>query len=56
MAKNTNADEARKLAREAKEQGISASEAGVSTGASKQIEHDTKGDRKKDPTPRAGKS
>ena len=56
MAKKTNAAEARKLAREAKEQGSSPSEAGASTGASKQIDHHTEGDRKKEPTPRRGKS
>jgi hypothetical protein len=56
VARGTNADEARQRAREAKEHGQSASEAGVSTGASKQIEHHSKGDRKKEPTPRGGKS
>ena len=56
MAKGTDADAARKLAREAKEQGMSASEAGVSTGASKQINHKTHTERQKDHQESQGKS
>ena len=52
MPKKDDANVKRKLAREAHEQGMSASEAGVSTGASKQTKHlssserEPKGDRK----------
>jgi hypothetical protein len=43
-------------AREAKRHGMSASEAGVSQGASKQIEHHTNKERQHEDTPRGGKS
>jgi hypothetical protein len=52
VAKNEDANIKRKQAREAHKEGMSASEAGVSTGASKQIKHlksserEPKGDRK----------
>ncbi|WP_249998618.1 hypothetical protein [Actinoplanes sp. M2I2] len=56
MSKNVNQDEARAAVRDAKRHGQSASEAGVSTGASKQIDHHTHKERSKEDTPRGGKS
>ena len=43
MAKNNDADAQRAAVREAHREGKSASEAGVSTGASKQTDHATHG-------------
>ncbi|ROP30859.1 hypothetical protein [Couchioplanes caeruleus] len=56
MSKNANQDELQAAARDAKRQGMSASEAGVSQGASKQIDHHTDKERSKEGTPRGGKS
>ena len=56
MSKKANQDEVQAAARAAREQGMSASEAGVSQGASKQIDHDTHQERGKQSTPRGGKS
>ena len=56
MSKKPNQDEQRAAVRDAAEQGLSASEAGVSTGASKQIDHHTHKERSKEDTPRGGKS
>ena len=44
MAKNNDADAQRAAVREAKKDGISPSAAGVTTGASKQINHVRHGD------------
>ncbi len=56
MSKNVDQNEQQAAIREAKQQGMSASEAGVSTGASKQIDHHTKKERQDEDTPRGGKS
>ena len=56
MSKKVNQDEVQAAVREAKRHGQSASEAGVSTGASKQIDHHTHQERSQDDTPRGGKS
>ncbi len=56
MSKNVDQNEQQAAIREAKRQGKSASEAGVSTGASKQIDHHTHQERQHEDTPRGGKS
>jgi hypothetical protein len=56
VSKKPNQDEQQAAAREAKRHGMSASEAGASTGASKQIDHDTHQERSQDGSPRGGKS
>ena len=56
MPKKPNQDELRAAAREARERGESPSEAGVTQGASKQIDHHTHSERKDEDTPRGGKS
>jgi hypothetical protein len=56
VSKKPNQDDLRAAAREAAAHGMSASEAGVSHGASKQIDHHTKKERSKEDTPRGGKS
>jgi hypothetical protein len=56
VSKNPDNDQLQAAAREAKRQGKSPSEAGVTQGASKQIEHHSKGDRAGEETPRGGKS
>ncbi|NIZ91870.1 hypothetical protein [Kineococcus rubinsiae] len=47
---------AQAAAQEARENGTSPSAAGVTTGASKQIDHHTHSERHDEPTPRGGKS
>ena len=56
MSKSPNQDELRAAAREAKAEGKSPSEAGVTQGASKQIDHHTHAERHQEGTPRGGKS
>jgi hypothetical protein len=56
MSKGANQDELQAAAREAKERGMSPSEAGATQGASKQIDHHTHSERRDEGTPRGGKS
>jgi hypothetical protein len=56
MSKSVDQEEQQAAIREAKRHGMSASEAGVSQGASKQREHHTKQERQHEETPRGGKS
>ncbi|TWG11492.1 hypothetical protein [Actinoplanes teichomyceticus] len=56
MSKKVDQDQLQAAAREAKEHGMSASEAGVSQGAAKQIDHHTHRERAEEDTPRGGKS
>jgi len=56
MSKNVDQKQQQAAIREAKREGKSAGEAGVSTGASKQIDHHTKKERQQEDTPRGGKS
>jgi hypothetical protein len=56
MAKKPNQQEQRAEAREARRQGMSASEAGVSTGASKQREHVRDSDDRHEHSSAQGKS
>jgi hypothetical protein len=56
MAKNNDQDAQRAAVRQAHREGKSASEAGVSTGASKQTEHVRKGDDRHEHSSAQGKS
>jgi hypothetical protein len=56
MSRNVDQNEQQAAVREAKRHGMSASEAGVSQGASKQRDHHTKQERQDEETPRGGKS
>lgn len=56
MSKNNDADAQRAAAREAKKEGLSPSEAGVTTGASKQTHHVRKGDDRHEHSSAQGKS
>lgn len=56
MSKKPNQEELQAAAREAKRHGMSPSEAGVTQGASKQIDHHTHQERHQEGTPRGGKS
>jgi hypothetical protein len=56
MAKNNDADAQRSAARQAKKEGLSPSEAGATTGASKQISHVRKGDDRHEHSSAQGKS
>ena len=56
MSKKPNQQEQQAAVREAKREGKSPSEAGVTTGASKQIDHHTHQERHQEDTPRGGKS
>ncbi len=56
MSKKSDGAETAKAAREAKRNGQSPSAAGVTTGASKQINHKSGSERSKENTPRGGKS
>jgi hypothetical protein len=56
MAKNNDADAQRAAVREAKKNGESPSAAGVTTGASKQIDHATHGDNRHEHSSAKGKS
>ncbi|MGY1802545.1 hypothetical protein ACI78T_04590 [Blastococcus sp. SYSU D00922] len=56
MAKNNDQDAQRAAARQAKREGMSPSEAGVTTGASKQREHRTHGDDRHEHSSAQGKS
>ncbi|GIF15694.1 hypothetical protein Ate01nite_57260 [Actinoplanes teichomyceticus] len=56
VSKKVDQDQLQAAAREAKEHGMSASEAGVSQGAAKQIDHHTHRERAEEDTPRGGKS
>ncbi|GAB3325902.1 hypothetical protein GCM10027451_50920 [Geodermatophilus aquaeductus] len=56
MSKNNDADAQRAAAREAKKQGMSPSEAGVTTGASKQTNHVRTGDDRHEHSSAQGKS
>ncbi len=56
VSRKPDQDQLQAAAREAKRHGMSPSEAGVTQGASKQIEHHTKTERQHEDTPRGGKS
>jgi hypothetical protein len=56
MAKNNDQDAQRAAVREAKQQGIAPSAAGVTTGASKQRDHHRHGDDRHENSSAAGKS
>ncbi len=56
MAKNNDQDAQRSAVRQAHREGRSASEAGVSTGASKQTEHVRTGDDRHEHSSAQGKS
>ena len=56
MPQKPNQDEQQAAAREAKRHGMKASEAGATTGASKQIDHHTHQERSQEDSPRGGKS
>ena len=56
MSKKPDQEQQQAAAREAREQGMSPSEAGVTTGASKQTQHHTHSERAQEDTPRGGKS
>jgi hypothetical protein len=56
MAKNNDQDAQRAAVRQAHREGKSASEAGVSTGASKQTQHVSKGDDRHEHSGAQGKS
>ena len=56
MSKNNDADAQRAAARQAKKEGLSPSEAGVTTGASKQTNHVRKGDDRHEHSSAQGKS
>ncbi|PRY49991.1 hypothetical protein LY71_10427 [Geodermatophilus tzadiensis] len=56
MSKNNDADAQRAAARQAKKEGMSPSEAGVTTGASKQTSHVRKGDDRHEHSSAQGKS
>jgi hypothetical protein len=56
MAKNNDADAQRAAVREAKENGESPSAAGVTTGASKQIDHATHGENRHEHSSAQGES
>jgi hypothetical protein len=56
MAKNNDQDAQRAAVRQAHREGKSASEAGVSTGASKQTQHVSKGDDRHEHSSAQGKS
>ncbi|MDP9430015.1 MAG: glycosyltransferase, partial [Actinomycetota bacterium] len=56
MSKKTNQQEQQAAAREAKKEGLSPSEAGVTTGASKQMRHVRKGDDRHEHSSAQGKS
>jgi hypothetical protein len=56
MAKNNDQDAQRAAVREAKRQGVAPSAAGVTTGASKQIEHVRHGDDRHEHSSAQGKS
>ncbi len=56
MAKNNDQDAQRAAARQAKREGKSPSEAGVTTGAAKQIDHATHGDDRHEHSSAQGKS
>ncbi|WP_236826065.1 MULTISPECIES: hypothetical protein [unclassified Blastococcus] len=56
MAKNDDQDAQRSAVREAKKQGVAPSAAGVTTGASKQIETHTHGDDRHEHSSAQGKS
>jgi hypothetical protein len=56
MAKNNDADAQRAAAREARREGKSPSEAGVTTGASKQTHHVRKSDDRHEHSSAQGKS
>jgi len=56
MAKNNDQDAQRAAVRQAHREGKSPSEAGVTTGASKQIEHATHGDDRHEHSSAKGKS
>ena len=56
MAKNNDQDAQRAAVREAKREGVSPSEAGATTGASKQIEHHRRGDDRHEHSSAQGKS
>lgn len=54
MSKHVDQKQQQEAVKEAKRQGMSASEAGVSTGASKQLKHKAGSDR--EGAPKGGKS
>ena len=56
MSKKPDQEQLQAAAREAKEHGMSPSEAGVTQGASKQMDHHTHSERSQEDTPRGGKS
>ncbi|MGY1624752.1 hypothetical protein ACI789_21310 [Geodermatophilus sp. SYSU D00965] len=56
MSKKTNQQEQQAAAREAKKEGMSPSEAGVTTGASKQMRHVEKGQDRHEHSSAQGKS
>jgi hypothetical protein len=56
MAKNNDQDAQRAAVRQAHREGVSASEAGASTGASKQTSHVRKGDDRHEHSSAQGKS
>jgi hypothetical protein len=56
MAKNNDQDAQRAAVRAAKKQGVAPSAAGVTTGASKQIEHHTHGEDRHEHSSAEGKS
>ena len=56
MAKNNDQDAQRAAARQAKKEGMSPSEAGVTTGASKQTSHVRHGDDRHEHSSAQGKS
>jgi glycosyltransferase involved in cell wall biosynthesis len=56
MSKKTNQQEQQAAVRQAKKEGLSPSEAGVTTGASKQIRHVSKGDDRHENSSAQGKS
>ncbi len=56
MSKKTNQQEQQAAARQAKKEGLSPSEAGVTTGASKQMRHVSTGDDRHEHSSAQGKS
>ena len=56
MSKKTDQQEQQAAARQAKKEGLSPSEAGVTTGASKQMRHVSKGDDRHEHSSAQGKS
>ena len=56
MSKRVNQEEQQAAARQAKKEGLSPSEAGATTGASKQIRHVAKGDDRHEHSSAQGKS